>query len=131
MFNKQKDRKEQEAIAWIKKYFKADSFDKIFLLLIIRGIKDNILSSKPIQAPSQFDDETEISELMIIIKKNKIFKLLKINKVYNKIITLWCICTKDFDSLGISSLFNVIKIQLVYYLPYQGNPFYQALHLIL
>lgn len=51
-------------------------------MLVIKGIKDNIFTSKPIQAPSQFVEEIEINELMIIIKKNKIFKLFKINKVY-------------------------------------------------
>lgn len=118
----------EEAEAWIKKYFIAASDESVFLLLIIRGTKDNIFNSKPIQAVNQFVDEIETEVPRIVISKNKRFRLFKINKVYCIKITLWCIGTKDFDSLRIFSLFNVIKIHSVYDLSYQDNPFYQALY---
>lgn len=70
-----------EAEAWIIKYFSADSLAKIVLLLINKGIKESILNSNPNQTPSQLDEEIAIKELKKIIVKNKIFKLLKINKL--------------------------------------------------
>lgn len=70
-----------EAKAWVKKYFKEDSVDFKLLLSLIRGIKDNKLISKPIQAPNQELDVTVINVPIIIIVKNKIFEeLLKIKK---------------------------------------------------
>ena len=38
-----------EANAWVRKYFKEDSEENKFFDLIIKGIKDNKLISKPIQ----------------------------------------------------------------------------------
>jgi len=70
-----------EAKAWVKKYFKEDSVDFKLLLSLIRGIKDNRLISKPIQAPNQELEVTVINVPVIIIVKNKIFEeLLKIKK---------------------------------------------------
>lgn len=77
------NRKIVEAEAWIIKYFSADSLGIILLLLINNGIKESILNSKPNHTPSQLDEEIEIKELKKIIVKNKIFKLLKINKFTN------------------------------------------------
>lgn len=71
-----------EAAAWIIKYFNADSLEIIFLYSRIKGINESILNSRPIQIPSQLEDEIEINVLMMVINKNKMFRLLKINKVY-------------------------------------------------
>lgn len=97
--------------AWMIKYFMADSVDKESLLLIIKGTNEIKLISKPNQAENHVAEETEIIEPNKVIEKKMIFKLLKINKAYLGFITLWCISTKDFDSLGVYSLLNVIKIQ--------------------
>jgi len=43
--------------AWIKKYFKAASEEYWLFFVEIRGIKDNRLSSSPIQAPNQEEEE--------------------------------------------------------------------------
>lgn len=60
-----------EARAWIKKYFKEDSDENKFLDLIIKGIKDKRLISKPIQILNQELAEIEINVPKIIEKKNK------------------------------------------------------------
>lgn len=83
---RQKVKKEAEAIAWIKKYFKAHSLERIFLLFPIKGMKEIIFNSNPIHAPNQFVAEIEIKEEEKIIRENKIFKLLKINKVYSSLL---------------------------------------------
>lgn len=57
-----------DAKAWVKKYFKEASVDiKLFLLSLIRGIKDNKLISRPIQAPNQELDVTVINVPIITI----------------------------------------------------------------
>lgn len=71
-----------EAEAWIRKYFMAASEERVFLLLIIRGTKESIFNSKPIQAVNQFVDEIEIEVPRIVINKNRRLRLFKINKVY-------------------------------------------------
>jgi hypothetical protein len=50
----------------------ADSLDKMLLLSIIRGIKDNKLISKPIHIPNQEEEEIEIivPVINVIIKIN-------------------------------------------------------------
>lgn len=58
-----------EASAWVKKYFKEDSDENKFFVLIIRGIKDNKLISNPIHIPNQEDEEIEIRDPVIIDKK--------------------------------------------------------------
>lgn len=74
------NRNTEEANAWVKKYFNEASVD-INLLSLIRGIKDNKLISKPIQAPNQELAEIEIRVPTIKILKNTIFdELLKIKK---------------------------------------------------
>lgn len=82
-FNKNKivaNRNTEEASACVRKYFNEASVD-INLLSLIRGIKDNKLISKPIQAPNQELAEIEISVPIIKIRKNTIFdELLKIKK---------------------------------------------------
>lgn len=70
-----------EAKAWIKKYFNEASEDIKFLLSDIRGIKDNKLISKPIQAPNHEFDEIVISVPMIKVARNNILdEFLKIKK---------------------------------------------------
>lgn len=64
--------KTAEANACVRKYFNEASVDIKLLLSLIRGIKDNKLISKPIQAPSQELDETVIIVPSIRINKNKI-----------------------------------------------------------
>lgn len=59
----------EEANAWVKKYFKEDSEENKFFVLIIRGIKDNKLISNPIHIPSQEEEEMEIKVPIIIVKK--------------------------------------------------------------
>lgn len=72
--------KTADAIAWVKKYLREASVD-IKLLSLIRGIKDNKLISKPIQALNQELDDTVINVPTIKIKKNMILaELLKIKK---------------------------------------------------
>ena len=82
-FNKNKivvNKNTEEANACVRKYFNEASVD-INLLSLIRGIKDNKLISKPIQAPNQELAEIEISVPIIKIMKNIIFdELLKIKK---------------------------------------------------
>lgn len=109
LFIKQHIKKKHEAIVCTKKYFNADSLDKIFLVFIISGMKEIIFISSPIHIPNQLDEEMVIIDLITIIKENIRFKLLIINKLF---ITLWCESIKDFDSLGIFRLFNVIKIHM-------------------
>ena len=50
-------RNEDEARAWIGKYFKVASIVKILSLLDIRGVNDNKLISNPIYAPTKESDE--------------------------------------------------------------------------
>jgi len=80
IFIREKVKKEQDPIAWIKKYFNIDSLEIIFLLFFIKGIKEIMLISRPIHVPSQLFEEIDIRELNNIMIKNKIFRLLKINK---------------------------------------------------
>lgn len=82
ILNRQNTKNVHEAMAWIRKYFKEDSLDKIFFLLVIKGINDSIFISKPIQVPSQFEEEIEIVDLKSIISRKRRFKLFKMNKVY-------------------------------------------------
>lgn len=60
-----------EAKAWTRKYFKEDSEENKFFDLIIKGIKDNKLISKPIHTVNQELAEIEIIEPMIKVDKNK------------------------------------------------------------
>lgn len=71
----------EEAKTCTRKYFKANSLVEEFFCSIIRGTKESILSSRPIQAPSQEDDETAKIDLEKMRVINKMFKLFKINKV--------------------------------------------------
>jgi hypothetical protein len=59
----------EEAKACVKKYFKEDSEENKFFVLIIRGIKDNKLISNPIHIPNQEEEEIEIKVPIIIVKK--------------------------------------------------------------
>ena len=60
-----------EANAWVRKYFKEDSEENKFFDLIIKGIKDNKLISKPIQILNHELEEIAIIVPIIIEKKNK------------------------------------------------------------
>lgn len=70
----------EEAIAWIKKYFKAVSLDEEFFSSTRRGIKEIILSSRAIHALNQVQEEIARIDLEKVKIKNKVFKLFKINK---------------------------------------------------
>jgi len=63
----------EEAKAWVKKYFKEASVDNWFFELIIKGIKDNKLISNPIQA---LNHELEEIEIRVLINKKNIKKSL-------------------------------------------------------
>lgn len=65
------NKKIAEAKAWVRKYFKEDSEENKFFDLIIKGIKDNKLISKPIQILNQDVEETAIRVPIIINIKNK------------------------------------------------------------
>lgn len=60
-----------EAKAWVKKYFKDASVENKFFDLIIRGIKDKRLISKPIHTLNQEVAEIAIKVPIIIEIKNK------------------------------------------------------------
>lgn len=60
--------------AWIKKYFNAASEEYWLFLEEIKGIKDKRLSSSPIQAPNQEDDETERRVPKDKVEKNNIWE---------------------------------------------------------
>lgn len=60
-------RKLIEAIAWIKKYFRAASEDNKFFELEIKGINLIRLISNPIQHPNQ-----ELAEIVIKVLKKRI-----------------------------------------------------------
>lgn len=64
------NKKIAEAMAWVKKYFREDSEENKFFDLIIRGIKDSKLISKPIQILNQDVDETATKVPIIIEEKN-------------------------------------------------------------
>lgn len=75
----------EEAKACVKKYFKDASVDIKLFVLFIKGINDNKLISKPIQALSQEVEEMEIKEPKINIKKNNnLIGALKIKRKRNK-----------------------------------------------
>lgn len=61
----------EEANAWTKKYFKADSEENKFFDLIIKGIKDSKLISSPIHILNQEVEEIVIIVPIIIDKRNK------------------------------------------------------------
>lgn len=65
------NKKIAEAIACVKKYFSEDSEENRFFDLIIRGIKDNKLISRPIQILNQEVAEIAIKVPIIIDTKNK------------------------------------------------------------
>lgn len=65
------NKKIEEANAWVKKYFKEDSEENKFFDLIIRGIKDNKLISRPIHILNQENEEIVI-KVPVIIDKIKI-----------------------------------------------------------
>lgn len=60
-----------EAKACVRKYFKDDSEENKFFDLIIKGIKDNKLISRPIQILNQAEDEIAIIVPIIIKMINK------------------------------------------------------------
>lgn len=71
----------EEANAWVKKYFNEASVDIRLLVLIIKGIKDKRLISRPIHTPSHEFDEIEINVPKIIEnKKINLDKFLTIKK---------------------------------------------------
>jgi len=63
----------EEPKAWIKKYFKAASEEYWLFLEEISGINDKRLSSSPIQAPNQEEEEMESVVPNIRVEKNKIW----------------------------------------------------------
>lgn len=65
------NKKIEEANACVKKYFNEDSDENKFFDLIIKGIKDNKLISKPIQILNQDEEEIAIKVPVIIDIKNK------------------------------------------------------------
>lgn len=65
------NKKVADAKAWIKKYFKEASDENKFFDLIIKGIKDNKLISKPIHIVNQEDEEIVIKVPIINDIKNK------------------------------------------------------------
>ncbi len=65
------NKKIDEAKACVRKYFREDSEENKFFDLIIKGIKDNKLISKPIQILNQDVEETAIKVPDIIEIKNK------------------------------------------------------------
>ena len=64
-------RKNSPLLIWVKKYFNEDSEENKFFDLIIKGIKDNKLISKPIQILNQEVEEIAIIVPVIIEIKNK------------------------------------------------------------
>lgn len=62
------------------KYLIADSEEKIFLLSIIKGIKDNKLISNPIHIPNHEEEEIVIIDPVINIIINKNFEIILIIK---------------------------------------------------
>lgn len=62
----------EEARACVKKYFKEASEENKFFVLIIRGIKDNKLISRPIHIPNHEEEEIEINVPVINEIKNNI-----------------------------------------------------------
>lgn len=58
-----------EAKAWVKKYFNEASDENKLFNLIVKGIKDNKLISKPIHTLNHEDDL-----ILIIVPKNKVIK---------------------------------------------------------
>lgn len=65
-----------DAIAWVRKYFRAASADIRLLLAVIRGINASRLISNPIQALIQEVDDTDNIVPLIIIVMNIIFAKL-------------------------------------------------------
>jgi hypothetical protein len=61
-----------EAKAWVKKYFKEASEENKLFVLIIKGIKDNKLISRPIQAPNHEEEETVNKVPLINVIKNNL-----------------------------------------------------------
>lgn len=74
-------RKLIDAIAWIKKYFKAASEDNKFFELEIKGINLIKLISNPIQHPNQELEEMVIKVLKKRIKKKNILLEFKLKKI--------------------------------------------------
>ena len=74
-------RREDEAIAWIKKYFNEASVENMFLLEESKGMKESKLISNPIHAPIHELAHKEINIPLINILKKRIFvELLGIRK---------------------------------------------------
>lgn len=61
------NRNTDEARAWIRKYFIEDSDENWLFFILIIGMKDNRLISKPIQVPNQ-----EYEDTVIIVPKNRV-----------------------------------------------------------
>lgn len=64
-------RRVAEARAWTKKYFNEASVENKFFELVIKGIKESRLISKPIHAPNHELAEVEIKVPPINVNKNK------------------------------------------------------------
>lgn len=52
---------------------------------IIIGMNESIFNSIPIHTPIQLEEEIDISELIINIIANKMFRLFRINKGFGKL----------------------------------------------
>lgn len=59
-----------EAMAWVKKYFNVASEENKFCDFIDKGIKDNRLTSRPIQMLNHEEDEILINVPNIKVIKN-------------------------------------------------------------
>lgn len=66
------NKKIEDAKAWVKKYFNEDSEENKFFDLIIKGIKDNKLISRPIHILNQEVADTVITvpRTIELINKN-------------------------------------------------------------
>lgn len=69
------NKKIKEAKAWTRKYLILDSVEVKLFVLIIKGIKDNKLSSKPIHIPIQEEEEIVIIVPEINVIKKIIFEI--------------------------------------------------------
>lgn len=70
----------EDPITWVMKYFRVASVGNLFLWFFNKGIRDNKLISRPIQALNQEKDEIAMNVPIIIEMKNKILNNLIIKK---------------------------------------------------
>lgn len=74
-----------EAKAWVRKYFSDASLENKFRDVDIKGIKDNRLISRPIQAPNhEFADTVIKVPLIKVIRNKNLVGLLNIRKKKGK-----------------------------------------------